>query len=723
MNTLDLSTQTFSNSWHRVYAMRCELRPSVQVNRQIFDSQVWFVMRDGMSSEWFRISEEAYKFVARMSIDKTIEEVWYQTLESDIYTTLSQEEVIQILAQLHLSNMLVYDQLSETESFLERFVSKQSKDRLSVLLGFMSIKIPLWDPDRFFNKALPFIKFIFGPVGFFLYSALLVLGAVTFINHRETLFSASQGILEFDNLFLLYAGFAVAKSIHELGHGALCKYFGGEVHIIGVMLILFTPIPYCDASSSWGFRNRSERLLVASAGMGVELAVATIALLIWSATAPGTLNSLCYNVMFTASVSTLLFNANPLLRFDGYHMLVDILNIPNLFKKSRDQLKYLAKRYVLQISDAKPAAQSPRESLILPIYGLASIVYWLGLMAGIIAFIANQYLDVGLLIAIAIILLTVVVPLAKLLKYLFFDVTLEGQRKKVLALSTLILMVSIGLLTNIPVDNNIRISGVIKTKSAQKIYSNSSGYVSNSLVENGTQLVAGQVIVQLENHETLLQKTATQAKKRELVERLQQARAINRHEILVLNEQLSSIEQYLISLDKDILELTVKTPNTGTWTSANTQLSPGQFVVRGQELGTVTNNISWEFIGVIPQVETFVFASPITRATLKIHGQEGETLTTTNIEIIPHDNGVLPSSALGIPGGGSIAVDPSDPAGLTATEPFFQIKSKITKTEEVTDVRLVHGGLATLRVELAPLPLASLIGRELSQYLQKYFRI
>ena len=723
MNTVDLSTQTFSSSWHRVYSLRCELRPSVQVKRQLFDSRVWYVMRDGMNSEWFKISEEAYNFVARMSIDQTIEEVWYKTVESDQNTTLSQEEVIQILAQLHLSNMLIYDQLSDTESFIERFNSKKSQERLSTFLGFMSIKIPLWDPDRLFNKTLPFIKFMFGPIGLFLYLLLIVSGIIAFLNNKEIIFDPSQGILDFDNLFLLYMGFAVTKSIHEIGHGALCKYFGGEVHIIGLMFILFTPIPYCDASSSWGFRHRRERLLVAAAGIGVELGVAIIALLIWSATAPGLLNSFCYNIMFTASVSTVLFNANPLLRFDGYHILVDILNIPNLFMKSRNQLKYLTKRYILGVRGAKSVAQSFRESIILPAYGIVSMVYWIALMIGIIAFIANQYLDLGLLIAVAVIILTAVVPLLKLIKYFLFDDTLDGQRKRVFSISFLILVTSTALLTAIPVDNSFRVSGIIKPTSTQKVYSSTSGYISDEFLDSGTALVANQIIIQLENPELFFQKSATQAKQKELQQRLQNALVNNQHEMEALNEQLDSVNQYLTTIENDILGLKVKAPESGIWTSHETRLSPGEFIARGQQLGTVTHDHTWEFIGVIPQVQTYVFASFIAETTLKLHGQERETLTTTDLEIIPHDNGILPSPALGIPGGGSIAVEPSDPTGLKATEPFFQIKSKILLNESSANVKLMHGGLATLRVELAPEPLASQIHRSLSQYLQKHFRI
>ena len=120
-----------------------------------------------------------------------------------------------------------------------------------------------------------------------------------------------------DSMPLLYLSLIFVKTLHEFGHAYFCRKWGGEVHIMGVMLMIFTPVPYVDATSSWGFRSHARRALVGAAGMIVEVFLAAIAAFIWASTAPGVIHSVAYNIMFVASVSTLIFNLNPLLRFDG----------------------------------------------------------------------------------------------------------------------------------------------------------------------------------------------------------------------------------------------------------------------------------------------------------------------------------------------------------------------------------------------------------------------
>ncbi len=144
------------------------------------------------------------------------------------------------------------------------------------------------------------------------------------------------------NLVLLYLGLIFIKTVHEFGHAIFCRKYGGEVHVMGVMLMIFTPMPYVDATSSWSFRERYKRVLVGAAGMIVELFVAALATFVWAKTAPGTLHSLAYNMMFVASVSTLIFNINPLLRFDGYYILSDLIEIPNLNQRATGQLTHLS---------------------------------------------------------------------------------------------------------------------------------------------------------------------------------------------------------------------------------------------------------------------------------------------------------------------------------------------------------------------------------------------
>ena len=122
----------------------------------------------------------------------------------------------------------------------------------------------------------------------------------------------------------------VTKSIHELGHGLMCKHFGGECHEIGFMLLVMTPAMYCNTSDSWLLPNKWHRIAIGGAGMYVEIVMAAICTFIWWHTQPGVIHYMALNVIFLCSITTLLFNANPLLRYDGYYMLSDYLEIPNM---------------------------------------------------------------------------------------------------------------------------------------------------------------------------------------------------------------------------------------------------------------------------------------------------------------------------------------------------------------------------------------------------------
>jgi len=725
MTHIDLAHQTFSNAWYRVADLCCALRPSVVAHRQQFEDEIWMVLNDKLSNEWFRISWEAYQFLATLTPDRTVEETWYITLERHPEMTLSQEEVVQILSQLHLANMLTYDQASGSDSFFERFSDKSRRKRLTLLTSFLALKLPLLDPDRGLNSSLPLIRFMFGPIGIAIYFVLIIVGLLTLTQNFSALFDNAAGILAPENLFLLYIGFSVAKIIHELGHAALCKYFGGEVHVLGLMFLLFTPIPYVDASASWGFRNRAERLWVAMAGMLFELAFASIAIVVWAHTAPGTLNALAYNIVFTASISTLLFNSNPLLRFDGYHMLVDALNMPNLFNNSRSQLRYLVSRYVLRVPNAKPAAQTAREAWILPIYGVISLGYWLLLMVGIISFVANQYLDLGILMALILGVMIFVIPLFKFIRYLVADKALRHIRVRTMIIVISIVALAIALLSFVPAPSHVRVDGVIEVQTSRKLFSEVSGLVVQRAPENGIWVNSGETLLQMENPELDYMIRSAEAKLLQLEDQMRQAIANTQANTEPLSRQIDAVRGHIANLLRQQAALTISAPMTGVWTATDNLLHRGAWVARGSYLGILTQPGEWHFIGVLPQVDAYVFEQGVEHASLKIDGQEAITLAVRNTRIIPHDSGTLPSPVLGMAGGGSIAVDPTDPNGVTTTEPFFRIEAELVLIErsEREQVALMHGALATVMLSLPQEPLADQLRRKTEQFLQRRFRL
>src|SRR5262249_38716542 len=143
-----------------------------------------------------------------------------------------------------------------------------------------------------------------------------------------------ERLLAADNLLLLGAGFMAMKLAHELAHGWALKVRGAEVHEMGVMLLLFYPVPYVDASNASALVRKADRIVIGAAGMVIELWLAALAFFAWTVVEPGLLRSLLYNMVVVGSVSTVVFNANPLLRYDGYYMLADAIEVPNLGQRA-----------------------------------------------------------------------------------------------------------------------------------------------------------------------------------------------------------------------------------------------------------------------------------------------------------------------------------------------------------------------------------------------------
>src|SRR6185436_19466868 len=245
----------------------------------------------------------------------------------------------------------------------------------------------------------------------------------------------SQGVLSPSNLPLLYLGMAIIKTIHEFGHAYFTRKLGGEVHVMGIMLMIFTPVPYVDATASWSFRSRWHRALVGCAGMIVELFVAALLTFVWANSGQGVVHSLAYNMMFVASVTTVVFNANPLLRFDGYYILSDLLEIPNLSQRANQQLRHFAERWLFGVKKSTSPAHTRREQFWLTVFGLTSGVYRVIVFGGILLVVADHFFLIGILMAAVCFVAWVTVPIGRFVHYLTASPKLERVRVRAVAVS------------------------------------------------------------------------------------------------------------------------------------------------------------------------------------------------------------------------------------------------------------------------------------------------
>ena len=713
--------KTFSESWHRVAGLKVSLRPTVKVRKQFFRGQRWYILQDPFNNQFFRLRPEAHDFVSRLRPDRTVEEIWAECLDRYPDEAPGQEDVIQLLTQLYFANLLYFETPADSEKLFERYKKRRQREVKSRLLSIMFMRIPLLDPEYILRRSIPVIKYLVSPAGTVLW-LLVVAAAVKLVMDRfDEATDQVQGILAPDNLLLLYAGLIVIKSLHEFGHAIACKRFGGEVHTMGVMLLVFTPLPYMDATSSWAFRSRWQRALVGGAGMITEVFVAALATFLWAYTGPGTLHSLAYNMMFIASVSTVIFNGNPLLRFDGYYILSDLLDIPNLATRARGHLRHMVERYLFGYKESFSPSQSLKEATWMSIFGILSGIYRVVVFTGIILFVADKFLLAGIAMALMCVISWVVVPLFRLVAYLASSPRLARTRLRAVAISVGSFAVLVAFLAIIPFPNRFRAPGVMEAVQYIRMVNDAPGYVQKVLAPSGTEVRTGTPLMELQDRELELEIEATLAQRDETL--ALQMRAMNQEvaDLEPIRKRLETIEAKLKDLMKQRAALLVRARESGTWVAPRSKDMVGTWIPRGTALGEIVPQGAFRFSAVVSQDEAAdLFVDQIERVEVRVYGQGGKNLEVEAYQIIPFQHEKLPSAALGWLGGGEVAVSGSDETGLQAAEPFFQIYADL---ELDPAVAFLHGRSGKLRFSLHPKPLLMQWGHKFRQLLQRRYQI
>ncbi|HNQ87214.1 MAG TPA: biotin/lipoyl-binding protein [Verrucomicrobiota bacterium] len=712
---------TFSESWYRVASQRLSLRPTVRVRRQFYRGERWFVLENPLTNQFFRLRPAAYEFVARLRPDRTVEEVWNECLNRFPDDAPGQESVVQLLGQLYHANLLQYTLASDTAQLFKRYEKTRQREIRGRLLNVMFMRFPLLDPDALLVRTRPYWGWLIGIVGAILWIGVIGAALKVVADHFPELRSQAQGILAPDNLVLLYAGLVIVKTLHEFGHAAFCRKFGGEVHTMGILLMIFTPVPYMDATSAWGFRERWKRVLVGAAGMIVELFVAGLATFVWAKTGQGTLHSLAYNMMFTASVSTLIFNLNPLLRFDGYYILSDLLGIPNLSQRAGQLYRYWAERYLYGLKKVESPAHTRSETFWLGFYGVTSGVYRVFVFGGILLLVADRFLLIGILMAAVCAVAWVAVPTGRLVGYLATSPKLDRQRPRAISVTVLLLGGLLALLQWLPFPHHFRAPGIVQSRQWTEVRTGTAGTVARLVATPGQRVETGQVLLELANPEIDHRLQAAQARRIEVESRLRQALQQAIPNLKPLQSLLDSATREIQQLETDRSRLQVQAAQAGLWLAPEIEHFVGRWLSKGTPLGLLIDPAGFEFRAIVGQEDgDRLFAAPLHEAEVRLYGQADLSLTVPAFRVIPAEQQDLPSAALGWRSGGPVAVAPQDPEGRQAAEPFFEVRATLDSHPQVA---LFHGRGGKIRFDLPDQPLLPRWGRSLRQLLQKRYQL
>ena len=719
---------TFSESWYRVAPLRAKLRASAQISRQFYRGERWYVVRDPAGNQFHRLSDAAYRFVGLLDGTRTVAEAWDLAGGQLADDAPTQPEVIQILSHLYSANLIDADVTPDAAVLLRRHKKLTERKMKGRLMNILFPRIPLWDPDRFLRTWMPVVGPTISKIGAIIWLAVMVFAIARLAPEWGRVQQAAIDSIAPHNWMWLWAVFVVIKLIHELGHAFACRRFGGECHEMGIMFLVFIPTPYVDASSAWSFPNKWHRIFVGAAGMIVELFVAAIIALIWLQMNPGTLAAqLMFNAMLVASVSTVVFNANPLLRYDGYYMLSDWLEIPNLRQKSSEYTLGLIKRHIFRVKQMQPLPPVGQRVWLF-FYSITASIYRIFVGFMIMLLVYFQIPVLGVLMAIGGLITWLMVPLYKTTKYLLLEPELHRKRQRAIAFTLAVIAAVVILIGLVPFPVNIDETGVIEPTSKFIVRGQTSGFVTRlgrhpdgRPLKDGDFVKEGQVLwvaedkaldAVIERYRAQVEATLIQIRGAQETDQVAQK---------VLREQLTLWRKLLGEAEARRRELTVVAPLDGQLIAPNLHEMAGRHLREGQEAAVVADMSEFEVVTLVQQRDSaqvmgFVQGGGNFKTEIRPAGRIWKIINGTGIE----DRGATlyaPHPGVTEATGESIALDRSDPQGRKLAAPQFELRVKLSPN----DMDHIHtaGQKAYVRFKLGKQPLIEQWGRRFWQLIQR----
>jgi putative peptide zinc metalloprotease protein len=606
------------------------------------------------------------------------------------------------VTQLHAADVLLSGVPPDLAELKERTDKRVSQERLSRWRSPLSVKVPLLDPERWLNRWRLLADLCFSRVAAILWLLVVGYAAVQVaVNWSALTEGITDKILSLENLFLIACIFPFAKAFHELGHALAVKKWGGEVHEVGVMFLVLVPIPYVDASQSSAFRDKYQRVVVGAAGMLFELLLAALAMFVWLSVEPGTVRALAYNTMLIAGVSTLFFNGNPLLRFDGYYILMDWLEMPNLATRANQYFGYLLQRYLFRLEDVETPTVAKGEARWLAFFAIASFLYRMFIMVVILVMIASQFFVVGVLLAVWAGFSTIALPLFRKLQFLLFDQSLVGRRVGAIGATGLLLAVVVGVLALVPLPHHTMAQGIVWTPEESWVRAGASGFVASVAAAPGDSVEQGQILIRCEDATLSARVAMLQAEVSEIETRYLAAAALDRVAAATIQEELQFAKERLADARHEESELAIKSTTNGVFVlDMPAQDLPGHYFQRGMPVAYVVNDSATIIRVVVPQEDVDLVRHDLVGVQVRLSDRPDLVLGANVKREVPGATDELPSLALGIAGGGSIATDPGAD-GQRAFQMLFQFDVQIA--EETVDKRLGQRAYVRFDHEWEPL--------------------
>ncbi|MCB1723017.1 MAG: peptidase M50 [Gammaproteobacteria bacterium] len=684
--------------WRQVADLRPRLRHGVEILVQDYRGERWYLLHDKASGRFLRFNTVAYEFLGRLDGDLSVQDIIVlANADAGALRVLTPEDALQVLAQLHAAEVLRGGLPLGAQDVLERYQQSQRYRRRRALSNPLALRISLFDPDRLLAMLLPAVRWAFSWSGFLVWTLMVVTASLlALVNAAELSAAVADKTLSAGEVLTFWLLYPAVKALHELGHGLAVKVWGGEVHETGISLLVFMPVPYVDASASWALRDKRRRAIVGAAGIMVELLLAALATFVWLIVEPGVVRDMALNVMLIGGVSTLFFNGNPLVRFDGYYVLEDLVEIPSLASRSSRYYQYLIKRYLLGIDGARSPVTAKGEKAWFTAYGLLSPLYRLSVTIGIALYLAGTFLIVGIVLAAWAVFMQIMRPLVLSIRFIATSPHLEARRIRGVALVAGVVLVVVAVLS-LPAPSITRVQGVVWPAANARVVNGVGGFVTDVVAPSGSRVASGDVLLRLDDPELRARRTVLTARLKELRNAYAAQRAISRVRAAMVADDMTAVQAELAHAQSQLDQLTVRAGATGRFYVADPRGLDGRWLRQGDLIGYVMTSDAPLVRAVVGQDQIGLLRSRETRASVVLPDRIGDQVPAFIAREVPAGSSDLPSAALGALAGGEVAIDARDPEGRTAAEKVFQLElalpagTPVAGVGERVHVRLDHG--------------------------------
>ncbi len=385
---MSIATDSLNDPAVRRKSVRLRVRPDLQVFEQKYEGKTFHVVKDPVCLRYYRFNKQEYFVFRLFDGEHTLEQVRERFEEEFKPHRLEYQDLEGFARQLIHAGLIQHESLGTGRHLFERRAKHRRLRRWVALTNILYLKIPVFDPDRILTWLYRYTWWIFTR-WFFVLSVLFMLAALFHVLlHFDTFYARLPAYHEFftwRSLLYIWLSLGVVKIIHEFGHGLSCKAFGGESHEMGFLFLCLSPCLYCNVTDAWTLADKWKRIIISFAGIYVELMIAAAATFVWWYTPhlPFT-NNVAMCLMILCSVSTVIFNANPLMRFDGYYILADWMEVPNLREKSNRFLNNLFLSKCLGVEVPPEPYMSPGRKVTFVVYAIASWIYRWVVLFGIL---------------------------------------------------------------------------------------------------------------------------------------------------------------------------------------------------------------------------------------------------------------------------------------------------------------------------------------------------